>query len=80
MKRAFIDLETLGVQPTAPIIQIGVVITHNEEVVLEKLINLDVNTYKPEKILDNIEIKTEELTSEDGSKSKVSAIEIRLKR
>ena len=38
------------------------------------------NRFMPDIKVDNIEIKTEELTSEDGSKSKVSAIEIKLKR
>jgi len=34
------------------------------------------NRFMPDAKIKNIEIKTEELTSEDGSKSKVSAIEI----
>ncbi len=38
------------------------------------------NRFMPDVSLDGIEIKTEELTSEDGSMSKVSAIEIKLKR
>ncbi len=38
------------------------------------------NRFMPDVNIDKIEIKTEELMSEDGSKSKVSAIEIKLKR
>ncbi|MCD6279505.1 DNA-binding protein Alba [Candidatus Micrarchaeota archaeon] len=38
------------------------------------------NRFLPDVKLDNVALKTEELTSEDGSKSKVSAIEITLKR
>ncbi|MFA5382900.1 MAG: DNA-binding protein Alba [Candidatus Micrarchaeia archaeon] len=38
------------------------------------------NRFMPDVHVEKIEIKTEELTSEDGSKSKVSAIEIKLKR
>lgn len=36
------------------------------------------NRFMPDVRVDKVEIKTEELTSEDGSKSKVSAIEIHL--
>lgn len=36
------------------------------------------NRFMPDAKIKSIEIKTEELTSEDGSKSKVSAIEITL--
>ncbi len=36
------------------------------------------NRFLPEAKVDNIAIKTEEMDSEDGSKSKVSAIEIKL--
>ena len=38
------------------------------------------NRFMPDVNVNNIDIKTEELTSEDGSKSKVSAIEIKLNR
>ncbi|MCC7552550.1 DNA-binding protein Alba [Candidatus Micrarchaeota archaeon] len=38
------------------------------------------NRFMPDVTVEKIEIKTEELMSEDGSKSKVSAIEIKLKR
>ncbi len=38
------------------------------------------NRFLPEVKLDNILIKTEEMDSEDGSKTKVSVIEIRLVR
>ncbi|MCX8175362.1 MAG: DNA-binding protein Alba [Candidatus Micrarchaeota archaeon] len=36
------------------------------------------NRFLPEVKVENVSIKTEELDSEDGSKSKVSAIEIKL--
>lgn len=38
------------------------------------------NRFMPDAKVKEIQIKTEELTSEDGSKSKVSAIEITLSR
>lgn len=38
------------------------------------------NRFMPEVKINDIKISTEELTSEDGSKSKVSAIEIVLKK
>jgi len=38
------------------------------------------NRFMPDLKVEDIKIKTEELTSEDGSMSKVSAIEIRLKK
>ncbi|MEK6982519.1 MAG: DNA-binding protein Alba [Candidatus Micrarchaeota archaeon] len=38
------------------------------------------NRFMPNSTITDIKIKTEELTSEDGSKNKVSAIEITLKK
>lgn len=38
------------------------------------------NRFMPNSTISDIKIKTEELTSEDGSKNKVSAIEITLKK
>lgn len=38
------------------------------------------NRFMPNVKVKNIQIKTEELTSEDGSKSKVSAIEIEMEK